>query len=329
MKAIKKTVIFLWMIVLCLFNSTQLVYAESEAHTFDKNATGSYEGFDYEFWIQNRGEDARMTLTGGGTFECEWNDVFNVLFRMGKKLDRTTPYHEYGDIILDYAAGHNIFRGNASYLCVYGWTEDPLVEWYIIESRGNYKPGGSNLLGTVELDGGIYQIYESTRIEQPSIQGTRTFQQYWSIRLDNRTEGIITISSHFKAWEEVNLDMSGRLYEVSLCLEGFRTSGNGRVTRHILTIGDMVFGVDTDLITSDEEPDEIEKPEEHDEIEKPGEHDEIDEPDDGGASATFPFVPVIAGVAVMAAVGGTAAVVIKVKAARDTNRSGCRHPTSK
>jgi endo-1,4-beta-xylanase len=57
---------------------------------------------------------------------------------------------------------------------VYGWTKNPLVEYYIIEDYTNanqYAGGGSK--GTVTCDGSDYTIYETTRTNSPSIVGPR------------------------------------------------------------------------------------------------------------------------------------------------------------
>jgi len=212
------------------------------------NTRSSFEGFDYEFWSQRRDDGGVMTLTGGGTYTAVWTDTENILFRTGKRLGNVKAYKEYGNITIDYDAVHNIDKGHVSYLCVYGWTRSPLIEFYIVENRGSYNPGTAGTKkGEATIDGSIYDIYEATRTNQPSIDGTRTFQQYFSVRRDMRTGGTISVHEHFKAWEELGMDMGGTLYEVMLCIEGFRTSGSAEITKHILTIGDEVFGDDASV----------------------------------------------------------------------------------
>jgi endo-1,4-beta-xylanase len=59
----------------------------------------------------------------------------------------------------------------------------------------------------VASDGSLYKIYEATLTDQPSIQGTATFQQYWSIRQHQRTSGTVTTTNHFKAWHSLGLEV--------------------------------------------------------------------------------------------------------------------------
>jgi len=71
-------------------------------------------------------------------------------------------------------------------------------------------------------------VYVTTRVNQPSIDGTATFQQYWSVRTSKRTSGTISVSEHFRQWERMGMQM-GKMYEVALTVEGYQSSGSANV----------------------------------------------------------------------------------------------------
>ncbi|MNJ45731.1 Bifunctional xylanase/deacetylase precursor [compost metagenome] len=175
-----------------------------------------------------------MVLGSGGTFSAEWSNINNILFRKGKKFNETQTHQQIGNMSITYGATYQP-NGN-SYLTVYGWTVDPLVEFYIVDSWGSWRPPGASPKGTINVDGGTYDIYETTRVNQPSIKGTATFQQYWSVRTSKRTSGTISVSEHFKAWEKLGMTM-GKMYEVALTVEGYQSSGSANVYSNTLTIG--------------------------------------------------------------------------------------------
>ena len=204
------------------------VYA---AQTIYDNQTGTQDGYDYELW-KDYGSTS-MTLEDGGTFSCRWNDVGNALFRKGIKFDATKTYQQIGNISIDYACNYQP-SGN-SYLCVYGWSQDPLVEYYIVESWGTWRPPGATAKGTIVVDGGTYEVYETTRVDQPSIEGNKTFQQYWSVRTSKRTSGVVSLTEHFKAWDSMGMQM-GKLYETALNVEGYQSSGSADVYKNNITI---------------------------------------------------------------------------------------------
>jgi len=211
---------------------TESTAEESLTAEIKENKLGTVDGYDYELWKDNG--TTTMTLDGGGTFSCKWSDINNALFRIGKKFDCTKTWDEFGNICVEYSAKYAPV-GN-SYLCVYGWTREPLIEYYVVQSWGNWRPPGAESLGTITVGDATYDIYETTRVEQPSIDGTATFQQYWSVRKGKCTEGTIDLTAHFRAWEEMGMEL-GKLYEIALTVEGYQSSGAAQITKNEIIIG--------------------------------------------------------------------------------------------
>ena len=221
-------------------------------HAADQQQTGKTpDGYDYELWNQYGQGNVNMDLGSNGGFSCSWSGIENCLFRTGKKLGSTKKYQDYGKIQINYDVDYEP-KGN-SYMCVYGWTEEPTVEYYIVEAWGDWRPPGmNNSKGTVSSDGKKYDIYTSTRVNQPSIHGTETFEQYWSVNQTNpakvysmtNLKGTITVSDHFKAWEQAGMKM-GLMYEVALNIEGYKSSGSANVKKNELIMGGSDNGGNT------------------------------------------------------------------------------------
>jgi endo-1,4-beta-xylanase len=123
-------------------------------------------------------------------------------------------------------------NGNA-YLALYGWTTNPLVEWYVIESMGQHNPSdnaSATQYGTVESDGGLYEIWQKERINAPSIEGDKTnFQQYWSVRTKRHVGGTINTGNHFRAWQALGLKLGTQLY-MDIVIEGQLGAGSANIT---------------------------------------------------------------------------------------------------
>lgn len=174
-------------------------------------------GYHYEIWYQ--GGNNSMTYYNDGTFSAEWNGSNDFLARVGLKYNSTQTHDQIGYFTADYKFTKS---GSAaySYIGIYGWTENPLVEYYIVDDWFT-KPSPQYLgtkKGEITVDGDTYDIYTFTRVNQPSIKGTSTFPQFFSVRRNARQCGHIDITAHFKKWGEVGLNL-GKMYEVKVLAE--------------------------------------------------------------------------------------------------------------
>lgn len=113
-------------------------------------------------------------------------------------------------------------------LSVYGWTTNPLVEYYIIEDSSNPPQQGS-VKGTFTSDGSTYTVWENQRVQEPSIQGTATFNQYISIRSSGRSSGTVTLENHFKQWASYGLNLGTFNYQV-VAVESWSGAGSAQQT---------------------------------------------------------------------------------------------------
>lgn len=192
----------------------------------DKSTVGTYDAYTYEFWNQDGIGNTAMGLREDGSFEVAWEGIFNMLARNGVRPGNDVTSITYA--VDGYRAT------TASYLCVYGWfyngNYEDLVEYYIVDNWKNYDPSTNAIYyDSVIVDGVTYKLYTSLRDQQPSINGTATFTQYWSIRDQNelRTSGTINVPAHFEAWEAAGLSIGSTRHEVSFCVEGYGGSSGG------------------------------------------------------------------------------------------------------
>jgi hypothetical protein len=201
------------------------------------NRRGSVgNGYGYELWAEGSGSGC-MTVHGiDATFSAEWTNVEDFLARVGLDFNQTQTHAEIGTISAEFAQT-NTDDGGLTYVGIYGWTVDPLREFYILDDWGLEKPGGlasdgtpRDEVGTLIADGETYDVWKKTRVDKPAITGpSETFDQYFSIRRTARKCGHISVSKHFSQWEELGLPL-GKLHEVKLLVEAQANSGSAAFT---------------------------------------------------------------------------------------------------
>ena len=152
-----------------------IAHAEAD-RTITSNSTGTHNGYFFSYWKDSG--NVNMTLGAGGSYSVSMNGINNSVVGKG--------WMPGSSHTVNYSGSFNC--GGNCYLALYGWTTNPLIEYYIVENFGNYNPSsGAQRLGSVNTDGSTYDIYRTQRVNQPSIIGTATFYQYWSVRQSHRS----------------------------------------------------------------------------------------------------------------------------------------------
>jgi endo-1,4-beta-xylanase len=207
-------------VAMVITGTTLAVAAHAEAdRTITSNTTGTHNGYFFSYWKDSG--NVTMTLGAGGNFSVQMSGINNWVGGKGWNPGSGTR-------VVNYSGSFNP-NGNG-YLALYGWTRNPLIEYYVVENFGSYNPStGASRLGSVTTDGGTYDVYRTQRVNQPSIDGTATFYQYWSVRQQKRSSGTITVANHFNAWRNLGLNLGTHNYQI-MAVEGYQSNGNSNIT---------------------------------------------------------------------------------------------------
>jgi len=178
----------------------------ANAQTVHNNGTGTNNNYYYSLYTSSG--SATMTFPEAGTYPgnyaISWSGVGDMVGGKG--------WSTGGSMSVGYnvgsASGYNT-------ISIYGWTTNPLVEYYITEF-GSLYTANATFKGSVSSDGHTYNTYEHQQVNQPSIQGTATFEQYldaWggSSTGSNHT---VTTGNHFTHWKNLGMPMGSFNYMI-------------------------------------------------------------------------------------------------------------------
>ena len=179
------------------------VTASAQVHN---NGTGTDHGFFYSLFTSSGSSTMTFPNAGQypGNYAISWSGVGDVVGGKGWSTGsaRSIGYN------VGAASGYNS-------ISIYGWTTNPLVEYYICE-LGSLFTGNATFKGSVSSDGHNYNTYEHLQQNQPSIQGTATFEQY----LDNwggagtGSNHTVTTANHFNHWNSLGMKMGNFNYQI-------------------------------------------------------------------------------------------------------------------
>jgi endo-1,4-beta-xylanase len=182
------------------------------------NGTGTVGSNFYSFYLSS---GSACMDDSGSSYTSTWSGVGDFVGGIGWSTGSAQN--------VTYSASFN--PSGDAYLSLYGWTTSPLVEYYITDDWSGYDPSsGATYMGSVNADGGTYDLYEDERVNEPSIEGTATFEQYWAVRTSSVTSDTIDTSTIFNAWSSHGMDLGSFNYQI-LATEGFNGgSGSSSVT---------------------------------------------------------------------------------------------------
>jgi len=195
------------------------------------NNKGNVGKYGYELWSSGVGQGCMTVYNKDATFSATWTGVDDFLARIGLDFDKTKTPSQVGTISADFVETKT---GNTGlvYVGIYGWTDGPLREYYILDDWGTMKPSDTASDGTprthvgqIMVDDAMYDVWKHTQVNKPAITGdNKTFDQYFSVRSSARQCGHISISTHFSEWAKLGLDL-GKLYEAKILVESQDSTG--------------------------------------------------------------------------------------------------------
>jgi len=172
--------------------------------------SGFNNGFYYFTYYTGNGSTSITFPGGGGNFRGTWTSgVSDSLCGKGWSPGS----------IRNIGFNNGQLSGNWHSAGAYGWAPYPQVEWYITE----YGANSGTFSGTVNSDGGTYNVYKGTQGGGP---------QYKNDRQVDRAIGsnsTITMANHVNKWRSLGWSF-GTIRETVYMAEAFGGPGTANAT---------------------------------------------------------------------------------------------------
>ena len=176
------------------------------------NSQGGSGNLAWQIWT-NSGT-GYLTTFSTPAFSASWGGTGDYLGRLGFEWGNSSKqYTSYGTITADVVFKKSGSGGGFSYIGIYGWSNNPCVEFYILDdSMGSFpfNPYNSSQKGTATIDGETYKLFSNqTNGTGGSRCNQSSWSQFWSVRQKARQCGTITVSDHFAAWDTAGGEFFG------------------------------------------------------------------------------------------------------------------------
>ena len=156
-------------------------------------STGTDHGYFWQCYVSSGSGSISFPQAGTypGNFQANWSNVGDIV--AGKGWNPGSSSRTIG-----YNCGS--LTGSYNFFGVYGWTTNPLIEYYVCELGS--VTYAATYIGSVTSDGHSYGVYKHQQVNQPSIIGTATFWQY----MDNwggtslGANHTVTMANHINNW---------------------------------------------------------------------------------------------------------------------------------
>lgn len=217
----------------CEEDRDEFIKESSAAKELKSYQSGTHDGYFWSLWTDDASGWVNYQNGSGGNYSVSWDYDGNFTCGKGWSSGSLTR-------VIGYNCGAFTMNGGGTF-GYYGWSKNPLMEYYVNEKWGSSRPAGGTYLGTITSDGATYDVYTSMRYNAPSIEGTQTFRQIYSTRRNQAPTGqnlTITFANHANAWRNFGYGLGSDLSPAAILLtEAYGGNASGYVNATVWEAG--------------------------------------------------------------------------------------------